>query len=418
MHNTCQEGVYMENARVDKMERGHMQRTNIGLIILIAVICGALAGAGVTVLLKSQSISQMTPTPVSDTNQMIPAADPDPGNNSAGLPQGLTADEEIITRIYKHSSPSVVHINSLTYYRNFWGVYPQEGTGSGFIMSQDGYILTNNHVVANAQEITVRLFNGDEYTGVLVGTDPVTDIAVLKIDDVEIEPEWVSDLGDSDALQVGQQAIAIGNPFGLDSTVTVGVISALNRPLEIEGNSFDNMIQTDASINPGNSGGPLINSSGDVIGINTVIFSQSGGSHGIGFAIPINVADRIANDLIAFGRVKRPNLGFSGLSLMPNLARYLNLSVQYGVLVQSVETESSAARAGLRGGTNLMSVRSGFNRFSFYPDGDIIVAADGVKITEISQLSDMIRKMDLGAEVDLQVIRDGEEIHLTWTLSE
>jgi S1-C subfamily serine protease len=264
----------------------------------------------------------------------------------------------------------------------------------------------------------VRLFNGAEYQAELVGTDQLTDMAVLHIPDVEIDPSWVAQLGDSDNLQVGQRAIAIGNPFGLDSTVTVGVISALNRPLSTGDTTFENMIQTDASINPGNSGGPLIDSSGRVIGINTVIFSQSGGSHGIGFAIPINMAKSAANDLIEYGRIRRPALGFNGFTVYPNLAQSLGLPVGYGVLVQEVTPGSGADEAGLQGGSNLVTLRDRFRQYRFYDDGDIIIELNGEKVTEITLLSEKIRRMELGEEITLTVMRDGERMDLTMTLAE
>jgi S1-C subfamily serine protease len=327
--------------------------------------------------------------------------------------------EQTVIDIYRAVSPSVVHVSTVQYVQNFFfQVVPQEGTGSGFLISTDGLVLTNNHVVEGAQEITVRLINGGEFLATLVGADRMTDIAVLKINSPDIRPEWVVKLGDSDSLQVGQMAIAIGNPFGLDSTVTEGVISALNRPVSTGETTFDSMIQTDASINPGNSGGPLLDSSGNVIGINAVILSQSGGSQGIGFAIPINEAKRVADDITAYGHVRRPSLGFEGFTLMPNLARALGLSVKTGVLVQVVEPGSAMAEAGLRGGRHQVTLRDRFRSYTFYDDGDVIAEFNGEKVDEISRLADKIRKMPIGSQVTLKVNRGGQEVELQVTLRE
>jgi S1-C subfamily serine protease len=412
-----------------------MSRISIPIIVLISAVIGAAVGALLAYNVLGSSlnseietrlasyVAQSGNSPAMEVNQatFTPAGEnirtgEDPGINGSFL---LDPEEAAVTNVFQTMSPSVVHVSTIQYYRNFFfQEVPQEGLGSGFIISEDGYILTNNHVVAGAQEITVRLWNGDEYLADLVGTDQMTDMAVLHINDLDIPPEWVAPMGDSDSLQVGQRAIAIGNPFGLDSTVTVGVISALNRPLTTSETSFENMIQTDASINPGNSGGPLIDSSGKVIGINTVIFSQSGGSHGIGFAIPINAAKGVADDLIQYGRIRRPSLGFNGFTVYPNLADALGLEVGYGVLVQEVTSGSGADDAGLLGGTNLVTIRDRFRQYRFYDDGDIIIELDGEKVTEITLLSERIRRMELGEEVMITVMRNGDRVDLTLTLTE
>ncbi len=402
-------------------------RTSAPLIIFISAVIGAIVGAVLAYgVLGNAMSSQMetrfasfTSAP-SDFSQMVV---PDGGskNPSSGAVEnvgGLDAEEQIVTEVYSRLSPSVVHVSTVMYYRSFFQIVPQEGTGSGFIISEDGYILTNNHVISGAQEITVRMHDGGEYKAKLVGTDPFTDLAVLQVQDVDIPPEWVAPLGDSDHLRVGQRAIAIGNPFGLDSTVTVGVISALDRPLTIDDTTFDSMIQTDASINPGNSGGPLIDSSGKVIGINTVILSQSGGSHGVGFAIPVNQAKTIYNDLIQYGHVIRPTMGFRVIPLFPNLAQALELDINFGLLVQAVDPDSSAWGAGLRAGRQQVILRDRFRQYSIYVDGDIIVALNGEPIRNLSDLADRIRRMEIGTEVVLTVYRDGEQVDLNWVLSE
>jgi len=401
-----------------------MSRTPVILTIIISAVIGAIVGAVLAygVLgdnIQSRVDAKLAGFTASEGTGSADIAAPTAGQEAPGVATLLDPEEMAVTNVYNKLSPSVVHVSTIQYSRNFfYQVVPQEGLGSGFIISENGYILTNNHVIAGAQVITVRLANGEEYEADLVGTDQITDLAVLHIPDAEIPSEWVAQLGDSDTLQVGQRAIAIGNPFGLDSTITVGVISALDRPLSTGDVTFDNMIQTDASINPGNSGGPLIDSSGRVIGINTVIFSQSGGSHGIGFAIPINSAKQTTEDLIEYGRVRRPSLGFTGLSIYPAIAEALNLPIAYGVLVQEIESGSGVDLAGLQAGSNRVTIRDRFRQYTFFDDGDIIIEFNGEKVTEISRLADHIRRLDLGAEVAFTVMRNGESLDLTMVLTE
>ncbi|MBI2080489.1 MAG: trypsin-like peptidase domain-containing protein, partial [candidate division NC10 bacterium] len=272
-------------------------------------------------------------------------------------PGDLSPEERIVIGVYGKASPAVVHIASVALaYDFFFNVVPQTGTGSGFILDEQGHIVTNNHVVADARSLEVTLADGTKTPATLVGRDPNNDLAVIKIN-LPGRTLPVLPLGDSDALQVGQLAIAIGNPFGLDRTVTRGVISSLNRSLKAEsGREIRGIIQTDAAINPGNSGGPLLNSRGEAIGINTAIFSPSGGSVGIGFAIPVNTARRLVPQLIATGRVRHPWLGIAGVSLSPDLVKALDLPVEKGVLVAQVYPRSPAARAGLKGGQRRVRV--------------------------------------------------------------
>jgi S1-C subfamily serine protease len=419
----------------DAVRNKTMSRISISTIIVISAIIGALVGAALAFLVLQQNLDNQisarlagytSPAGVQASN-LLPSslnevAPPDisntAGNQSTGTTSTLDPVEQAVTSVYSRISPSVVHVSTVQYYRFFFQTVPQEGTGSGFIISEDGYILTNNHVVQGAHDITVRLLSGEEYQAELIGTDQMTDLAVLKIPDTAIDPSWVVPMGDSDLLAVGQRAIAIGNPFGFDSTVTVGVISALNRPVSTQETSYENMIQTDASINPGNSGGPLIDSAGAIIGINTVIFSQSGGSQGIGFAIPINSAKRVLNDLIDYGHVRRPTLGFNGLTVMPNLADALQLPVKYGVLVQEVDRGSAAAQAGLQGGSERVILSDPFRQYTFYRDGDIIIALDGERVDEISKLADKIMRMPLGTEITLTVVRGDQQTDLRIVLEE
>jgi len=251
-------------------------------------------------------------------------------------PLVVSADEKINTEVFEKVHPAVVNIATTTLAMNFWmQIIPRQGQGSGFIIDSEGYILTNNHVVAEARKITVTMANGKKIESTLVGRDPRSDLAVIKIPSRYVK--IVAKLGDSDKIRVGQKAIAIGNPFGLSHTLTTGIISARNRVIMTDdGYQIDELIQTDAAINPGNSGGPLLNSSGAVIGINTAIFSLSGGYQGIGFAIPINRARYVATQLITRGRVARPWLGISGISVSPGLSEALGLKIDRGVLIIEV----------------------------------------------------------------------------------
>ena len=262
----------------------------------------------------------------------------------------VSADAKINVDVFRAVGPAVVNISATTLRLNYWmEAIPQSGVGTGFCIDPNGYILTNNHVVANAQRLTVTFSNGKKVQARLVGRDPHSDLAVIKVPSRHIL--GTATLGNSDALQVGQKTLAIGNPFGLANTLTTGIISALDRSLRTrDGTSLDGLIQTDAAINPGNSGGPLLNASGEVIGINSAIYSQSGGYQGIGFAIPVNKARRVASELIGAGRVARPWLGISGYTVTADLADAHNLDAREGVLVVDVLDGSPADAAGLRGG--------------------------------------------------------------------
>lgn len=328
----------------------------------------------------------------------------------------LTAAEEIIIRVYREVSPAVVNITSTAVvYDFFFNVVPQQGSGSGFIIDERGYVITNNHVVEDARQLEVTLADERKVPARLIGRDPHNDLAVIKID-AHDETLHVVRLGDSDQLRIGQMAIAIGNPFGLDRTVTSGVVSSLDRTLRTDtGREIRGVIQTDAAINPGNSGGPLLNSRGEVIGINTAIFSPSGGSVGIGFAIPVNKAKRIIPELIAKGRVSHPWLGISGLSLTPAISRQLDLPVEYGVLVVRVVPRSPAALAGIRGGRRQMRIGNTILSVG----GDVVLGVDGQKVENmrglVGYLDDQKR---VGETVKLEILRDGLHITITAVLGE
>src|SRR5262245_10756527 len=274
------------------------------------------------------------------------------------------------------------------------GAEPMQARGSGFIINKDGYILTNNHMTDGADALTVKLSDGRSFTAKVVGQDPKTDLALLKIDGAGDLP--VLPLGDSSALQIGEPVMAIGNPFGLEQTVTTGIVSATGRV--IGGGPYDDFIQTDASINPGNSGGPLINAKGEAIGLNTAIFSRTGGSIGIGFAVPINMAKFVAPQLAEHGRVERGWLGVTIQPLSPELAKTFGVTGKDGALVSSVADGSPAAQAGVR-------------------QGDVIVEYDGHQVGRSADLSRMVAATAVGKRVTMKVVRDGKEIPLSPTIA-
>jgi len=307
--------------------------------------------------------------------------------------------------VFEHASPSVVYITTVERVRDFFTrnvMRVPRGTGSGFVWDEQGHIVTNYHVIQDAQEALVTLADQTSYSAKLVGVSPEHDLAVLQID-VPADALPPLPLGTSSDLRVGQSVFAIGNPFGLDHTLTTGVISALNRTIDNErGGSIENLIQTDAAINPGNSGGPLIDSAGRLIGINTAIVSPSGAYAGIGFAVPVDTLNRIVPSLIAYGRYVRPSLGISASDdVSEDLLRSLGIS---GVVVLSVAPGSSAARAGLRatqptfGGSVIL--------------GDVIQAIDGKTVDSLAMLNARLDALDVGDTVTLRVWRNGQEIEL------
>jgi S1-C subfamily serine protease len=330
-------------------------------------------------------------------------------------PAGLDPTEAENVRIYRLASPAVANIVTRTVeYDFFYNPVPVEGAGSGFLIDVDGHILTNYHVVQGAQTIEVTLGDLTRYKAKLIGEDTRNDIALIQIDTQGHKLTPLT-LGDSRNLLVGQRALAIGNPFGFSSTLTTGIVSALGRTVQTSENTFiDEAIQTDASINRGNSGGPLLDSHGQVIGINSAIYAPTGTTAGIGFAIPINTARRVAEDLIKYGRVRRATLGAEGRALWPGLAEALKLNVQQGILIERVEAGGAAAAAGIRGGNKsmvagLQDVRIG---------GDVLIAVDGKAITNQMDLNLMLNRSQPGNSVTLTIVRDGKQMSIPVKLGE
>ena len=316
----------------------------------------------------------------------------------------FTEDESINIRIYESRSRGVVNITSTTLeYTWFFEVVPRQGVGSGVVIDKKGHIVTNYHVIRDAERLEVTLYDKEKYEAERVGIDPINDLAVLKIDCPE-EKLYPVQLGRSDDLKVGQKVLAIGNPFGLDQTLTTGIISSLQRTLRTDFGLIDHVIQTDAAINPGNSGGPLLNRRGDVIGINTAIFSRTGESAGIGFAVPVNTLNRILPDLLEHGRVLRAWFGVQGQPLSRRLAQALRLPVEQGLLVTQVESRSSADQAGIRGGQR----RAFVGNVPLLIGGDVIVSLGGEPVASMQDIASILEDKRPGDTISVVYYR-GEE---------
>jgi S1-C subfamily serine protease len=324
----------------------------------------------------------------------------------------LDNDEQNNISVYRKNIDSVVNITSRAVtFDFFYGLVPQEGQGSGFIIDKEGHVLTNYHVIADARQVEVTLHNRKKYRATVVGTDRPHDLAVIQIKGSEFTPMV---LGDSRNLQVGQKVYAIGNPFGLAGTMTRGIISSIRPVQEPDGMQIDEAIQTDAAINPGNSGGPLLNGHGEVIGINTMIASNVGQSAGIGFAIPVNTAKAVLNDLVTLGRVRRPALGVRTIPVTPELADQMGLPADSGLLIVQVVAGGAAERAGLRGGTE----RAYLGNIPIMVGGDLIVAIDGQPVQDQQALSQVMNSHRAGDTVRITIYRAKKKMDVNVALGE
>ena len=332
--------------------------------------------------------------------------------SEASGPESLDSEEQNNITVYRKNIASVVNIKSRAVtFDFFYGLVPEEGQGSGFIIDKEGHILTNYHVIADARQIEVSLHNRKTYRATIVGSDRSHDLAVLQIKAPDLQPMT---LGDSTNLQVGQKVYAIGNPFGLSGTLTRGIVSSIRSVQEPDGMTIDDAIQTDAAINPGNSGGPLLNWHGEVIGINTMIASNVGQSAGIGFAIPINTAKAVLNDLVTLGRVRRPALGVRTIPIDSDLAEQMGLAADYGLLIVQAVPGGSAERAGLKGG----SERAFLGNVPIALGGDLIVAIDGEKVESQQDLAQFMNKHRAGDTVRVTIYRGKKKMDVSVTLAE
>ena len=376
-----------------------MYKLSARQILLIALI-SALFAAGIVV----------------GVDRVMKRFEPSQAAFSETPPAGITdpstsTDEQNNIEVYRALSPGVVFIHSTSYSRDFFGfVEPQEGSGSGSILDQQGNILTNYHVIAGAQKLSVSLGGKRDYPAVVVGRDPDTDLAVIRLTEKPAGPLTVIPMGDSDKLVVGQKVLAIGNPFGLDRTLTTGVISGLQRPIRARNDRLiEGAIQTDASINPGNSGGPLLDSRGRMIGINSQILSPSGSSAGVGFAVPVSIAKRVVPQLLQNGQVRRPKLGISTRDV-ETIRNQVDLPVDDGVLIVQVARGGGAALAGLRG---MQQTEMGDIEL-----GDIIVGIDSDKVGNSDDLFRVLERHQIGETVQVQIWRNGRRMSVPVRLME
>ena len=344
---------------------------------------------------------------------LLPAAQTPPAAVAAPLQEAASWDEQNNIQIYKAVSPAVVNITSTTIqYDFFFNVFPVQGSGSGFLIDDQGSILTNFHVISGARSIEVTLSDRTRHPAKLIGRDRTSDLAVIQISDRKGLP--FLKLGSSDNLQVGQKVLAIGNPFGFEGTLTTGVISALGRSIRDEdGRLLEDLIQSDAAINPGNSGGPLLNSRGQVIGINTAIFGP-GTNVGIGFAIPATAAQAILADLLQAGRVKRAFLGVIGQEVTPAIAQLLDLPVSQGLLVYRVTPGGPAEQAGIRPGQELVLI----GNEEFVIGGDLIVEVDGTPIANPQELGRYVLRKRPGDVIRMTLYRGKRRMSLDIKLGE
>ncbi len=382
----------------------------LSLVVLAVVVVMAM---GCTAALP---LASSIAAPFGENSRIVTATGPVPEGSPAQGSAALAPMEQTVIKVNKEASPGVVNISTTVVATDlFLQSSPGQATGSGFVLDQQGDIVTNNHVVEGAEKLEVTFADGNTAEATLVGRDPSNDLAVIKVD-VPSGTLHPLALGDSGTLQVGQMAIAIGSPFRLQGTVTMGVISSLGRDLQATGGRvISGVIQTDAAINPGNSGGPLLDSAGEVIGVNSAIFSPSGGNVGIGFAIPVNTVKRWVPELIAKGTASHPYLGISGQTITPDLAKALGLSVQEGVLLAQVSQGTPAAKAGLRGG----DTQSRVGNVRVITGGDIITAINGNKLKKIEDLTSYLdTKTKVGDTVSLAVVRGTQTLAVNVNLAE
>jgi len=407
--------------------RGQVILVGLGGVVLALLLAFALGMLRPPLGSPRDHLAGTAVASSSATPQGTESAAPNPGFRvvDSATPEYTTDEIENID-VYQRLNEGVVNITTEVVALNwFYEPVPQEGgSGSGSIIDARGYVLTNNHVVKDATKIYVNLADGGRYLANVVGVDPENDLAVIKFDPPKGLRLTVIPYGDSTRLKVGQKVLAIGNPFGLERTLTRGIVSGLGRPVTENNDAgtsvlIRDMIQTDASINPGNSGGPLLNSRGEMIGVNTMIYSPSGGSVGIGFAVPVNTAKRVVPDLIRAGKVRRGWIDVESVQLFPELVDYMKqngyaVPVGSGLLVSRTDRGGNADRAGIRGGDT--AVRYG--RSTFYVGGDIIVSVNGMKTATITDFYSALENTKPGDKVTVEFYRGGKRLNVDITLSD
>lgn len=396
-------------------------------------IIGVLAGAAISCAAififrthKTVHVDRVSPSSnsVSQTDSSATNAEEIPGENasyaiqttaSTQLDGSYTQDETQNISVYEKCNEAVVNITTQVMGINWFlePVIQDGGSGSGSIIDKRGYVVTNVHVISDASKISISLADGSTYEGRVIGQDTESDIAVLKFNPPAGVTLKTIDFGDSEKLKVGQKVIAIGNPFALERTMTTGIVSGLGRPIQESTNVIiRNMIQTDAAINPGNSGGPLLDTQGRMIGINTMIMSNSGSSAGVGFAVPVSTARRVVNDLLQFGKVNRGTISITPVQMTSSIAQYADLDIDHGILVSSVKRGSSAEKAGIKGGTQAVQYGSRFNPTTIYLGGDIITAIDRITVSSYADYTSALESKRPGDMVTVTVYRNGKSLKL------
>lgn len=400
----------------------------VSLVVILLLVCGLLAALGTAIMLQGDSVSLQpgqpaapavipTQRPSTAPPSSVPERAPIRPNPEAMptlapavpvAPPATNDEEKALIALYERVNPAVVNID-VTQEHPGGSVIPAiEGSGSGFIIDKNGYIVTNNHVVQDATSMVVTLYDDTVATARLIGMDPHSDIAVIKVD-LPADRLTPVELGDSDQVKVGQRAVAIGNPFGFQGTMTFGIISAIGRTIPAGPNSrfsIPQVIQTDAPINPGNSGGPLLDMAGRVIGVNAQIRSEVRANSGVGFAIPVNIVKKVVPDLITKGAHDWPWLGVSGGTLTPDVVKAMNLPVDRGAYIDGIEPNGPAAKVGLRGSTGTQTV----DRRQVRVGGDVVTGIDGQPVRNFDDLLTYImQKTEVGQTVELTLIRGGRE---------
>ena len=396
------------------------RRITYGTVIAFVVTAVLFYNLGKRSVKAPEVISEPIAEPVVSSEVLSESfAEASPVIPVAGGSASYSQDENENINVYRTCNEAVVNINTkVTSYDWFWDPYVTDGgSGSGSIIDKRGYILTNVHVISGATKIYVSLADGSQYEASVVGEDIDSDLAVIKFDPPADVTLKTIPFGDSTKLAVGQKVIAIGNPFGMERTMTTGIVSGLGRPIQNSNNRIiRDMIQTDAAINPGNSGGPLLDTAGRMVGINTMIMSSSGSSSGVGFAVPSEIAVRVVSDLLKYGKVQRGVINASIVQLTSRIAQYAGLDISTGMLVSEVEDDSNAAQAGLRGGTK--AVYYGSRNNILYLGGDVITKIDGISITSLAEYYSALESKKPGDVVNVVVHRNKKDVTLKITLAE
>jgi S1-C subfamily serine protease len=395
-------------------------------IITVIITAAAVLGAQKIFLSASRSQPKEAAPQSSDSasknDASLPAATTLQSQTLVAAPAvTYTADEQQNISVYQQFNEAVVNITTQVMGMNwfFEPIAEDGGSGSGSIIDSRGYVITNVHVIEKATKIYISLYDGSQYEGRVIGSDVESDIAVLKFDPPKDLVLKTIQFGDSEKLKVGQKVIAIGNPFGFERTLTTGIVSALGRPIKNSNNIIiRGMIQTDASINPGNSGGPLLDTAGNMIGINTMIYSSSGSNAGIGFAVPASTARRVVSDLLQYGKVRRGAIQASLVQMSRAIADYARLDISQGILVSETTRGGNADKAGIKGGTQAVRYGNSRNARTFYIGGDIIVGIDGVQVATYSDYYSMLENKRPGDTVTVTIHRNKKNYDCKVVLAE